>query len=58
MRLGVHLPLADVGDGLPSADDLRTYVETAADLGFATVAANDHLVWARPGSTARRRSPA
>lgn len=48
MRLGVHLPLADLGDGLPTADDLRTYVRTADELGFSTVAANDHLVWRRP----------
>ena len=48
MRLGVHLPLADLGDGLPTLADLRTYVGAAAGLGFATVAANDHLVWGRP----------
>lgn len=48
MRLGVHLPLADLGDGLPTADGLRTYVRAADELGFSTVAANDHLVWRRP----------
>jgi alkanesulfonate monooxygenase SsuD/methylene tetrahydromethanopterin reductase-like flavin-dependent oxidoreductase (luciferase family) len=48
MRLGVHLPLADLGDGLPTVDGLRAYVEAAAELGFTTVAANDHLVWGRP----------
>ena len=48
MRLGVHLPLADLGDGLPSAVDLNDYVVAARDLGFTTVAANDHLVWSHP----------
>ena len=48
MRLGVHLPLADLGDGVPTAADLRGYVRAARELGFATVAANDHLLWGRP----------
>lgn len=48
MELGVHLPLADLGQGLPSGRDLRTYAALAADLGFTAVAANDHLVWRRP----------
>ena len=48
MRLGVHLPLADLGDGAPTAADLNEYVVTARELGFATVAANDHLVWSLP----------
>ncbi len=48
MRLGVHLPLADLGEGLPTAVDLQRYVVTARELGYATVAANDHLVWTRP----------
>ena len=55
MRLGVHLPLADLGNGVPTADDLRDYVVTARELGFTTVAANDHLVWSHPwldGTTA------
>ena len=55
MRLGVHLPLADLGDGVPTADDLRDYVAAARELGFSTVAANDHLVWSHPwldGTTA------
>ena len=47
MRLGVHLPLADLGDGLPTAEDLRSYLRTARDLGFSSVAANDHLTWPR-----------
>jgi len=55
VRLGVHLPLADLGNGVPTADDLRDYVVAARELGFSTVAANDHLVWSHPwldGTTA------
>jgi alkanesulfonate monooxygenase SsuD/methylene tetrahydromethanopterin reductase-like flavin-dependent oxidoreductase (luciferase family) len=48
MKLGVHLPLADLGDGVPTAAGLQDYVRTARELGYATVAANDHLVWTRP----------
>ena len=48
MRVGVHLPLADFGDGLPTAQDIRDYVSAARQLGFATVAANDHLLWSHP----------
>ena len=55
VRLGVHLPLADLGSGVPTAEDLRDYVVAARELGFSTVAANDHLVWSHPwldGTTA------
>jgi len=45
---GVHLPLADLGQGLLGGGDLRTYTATAAGLGFEMVSANDHLVWRRP----------
>jgi alkanesulfonate monooxygenase SsuD/methylene tetrahydromethanopterin reductase-like flavin-dependent oxidoreductase (luciferase family) len=48
MDLGVHLPLADLGDGTPSVGSLRDYVHTARDLGYAVVSANDHLLWRRP----------
>ena len=48
MRLGVHLPVADLGDGLPTAAALRDYVRAARDTGFDTVAGNDHLRWRRP----------
>ena len=48
MRLGVHLPVVDFGDGLPTAAALRDYVCAARDAGFDTVAANDHLRWRRP----------
>jgi len=48
MRLGVHLPVADFGDGLPTATALRDYVLAARDTGFDTVAGNDHLRWRLP----------
>lgn len=48
MELGVHLPLADLGQGLPSGQALRIYASLAAELGFTAVAANDHLVWRTP----------
>jgi alkanesulfonate monooxygenase SsuD/methylene tetrahydromethanopterin reductase-like flavin-dependent oxidoreductase (luciferase family) len=48
MRFGIHLPLADLGQGVLSGPDLRAYVRTAAEAGYATVSANDHLVWGRP----------
>ena len=48
MDLGVHLPLADLGDGTPSIGGLRDYVGTARELGYAVVSANDHLLWRRP----------
>jgi alkanesulfonate monooxygenase SsuD/methylene tetrahydromethanopterin reductase-like flavin-dependent oxidoreductase (luciferase family) len=48
VRLGVHLPLADFGDGPLTGDDLCAYARTASDLGYTTLAANDHLSWGRP----------
>jgi alkanesulfonate monooxygenase SsuD/methylene tetrahydromethanopterin reductase-like flavin-dependent oxidoreductase (luciferase family) len=48
MDLGVHLPLADLGDGTPSLNGLGDYVRIARDLGYTTVSANDHLIWRRP----------
>jgi alkanesulfonate monooxygenase SsuD/methylene tetrahydromethanopterin reductase-like flavin-dependent oxidoreductase (luciferase family) len=48
MDFGVHLPLADLGQGLLGGGDLRDYTAAAAALGFETVSANDHLVWRRP----------
>lgn len=48
MKLGVHLPLADLGDGPQTGSDLIGYVRTARELGFTTVSANDHLFWRRP----------
>jgi alkanesulfonate monooxygenase SsuD/methylene tetrahydromethanopterin reductase-like flavin-dependent oxidoreductase (luciferase family) len=48
MEFGVHLPLADLGQGLLGGQGLRLYTATAAELGFAMVSANDHLVWRTP----------
>jgi alkanesulfonate monooxygenase SsuD/methylene tetrahydromethanopterin reductase-like flavin-dependent oxidoreductase (luciferase family) len=45
---GVHLPLIDFGEETLTFDHLRTYVRTAAELRYATLSANDHLVWRRP----------
>lgn len=47
MDYGVHLPLADLGEGIPTGEELRAYTVSAAALGFRTVSANDHLVWRR-----------
>lgn len=43
MEFGVHLPLIDFGGNPQSIDHLRSYVRRAEQLGFTTVAANDHL---------------
>jgi alkanesulfonate monooxygenase SsuD/methylene tetrahydromethanopterin reductase-like flavin-dependent oxidoreductase (luciferase family) len=48
MRFGAHLPLADLGQGVPRGPDLRAYVRTAVAAGYTTIAANDHLLWRRP----------
>lgn len=48
MDFGVHLPLADLGQGLPGGAELRAFTAQVADLGFAMLSANDHLVWRRP----------
>lgn len=46
MKYGAHLPIADLdGRGVV---DLSAYARTAAELGFDTLAANDHLVFRRP----------
>jgi len=48
MDFGVHLPLIGF-DGRPwSLRHLLEYAETAESLGFAALAANDHLVFLRP----------
>ncbi len=48
MDYGVHLPLIGF-DGRPwSLRRLLEYAETAERLGFAALAANDHLVFSRP----------
>lgn len=48
MDFGVHLPIADLGQGVATGEELRSYTAAAEALGFVTVAANDHLVWRRP----------
>jgi len=48
MDFGVHLPLADLGQGIPGGAELRAFAAQAAELGFAMLSANDHLVWRRP----------
>jgi alkanesulfonate monooxygenase SsuD/methylene tetrahydromethanopterin reductase-like flavin-dependent oxidoreductase (luciferase family) len=48
MDFGVHLPLADLGQGLLGGEDIRVYTAAASELGFETVSANDHVVWRRP----------
>jgi alkanesulfonate monooxygenase SsuD/methylene tetrahydromethanopterin reductase-like flavin-dependent oxidoreductase (luciferase family) len=45
MDFGVHLPLIDFADALLDGTQLSAYARAAADLGYATLAANDHLIW-------------
>lgn len=48
MRFGAHLPLIDInGEGWP-VGRLHDYVTAARELGFASLGANDHLVFPRP----------
>ncbi len=48
MRFGAHLPLVDFdGAGWPPGR-LRDYAGAARELGFASLGANDHLVFSRP----------
>lgn len=48
MEFGAHLPLLDFGGHPFTLDHLSGYARRAAELGFATLAANDHLVFALP----------
>ena len=48
MRFGAHLPLMDFGGHPYSLDHLVAYTTAAADLGFDTLAVNDHMVFAVP----------
>ena len=59
LDFGVHLPLADLGQGMLEGHDLRAYAASAAKLGFETLCANDHLVWRSPwlGILRRQRRP-
>jgi probable F420-dependent oxidoreductase len=48
MEYGVHLPLISL-DGRPwSLRRLQEYAETAEELGFRALSANDHLLFPRP----------
>ena len=48
MDFGAHLPVIDFGEGPLSLDQLQAYAATAEELGYATLSANDHIVWQRP----------
>jgi len=48
MDFGLHLPLMDFGSNPFTLDHLITYAETGQKLGFHALAANDHLVYAKP----------
>src|SRR3954454_23190576 len=48
MKLGAHLPLMDFGGHPYTLAHLASYARRAADLGFETLSANDHLVFASP----------
>jgi len=48
MEFGAHLPLMDFGGNDYDGATLRAYARLAAELGFTTLAANDHLVFDVP----------
>ena len=48
MDFGAHLPLMDFGGHPYTLEHLLAYAETAEQLGFQAVAANDHMVFAVP----------
>jgi alkanesulfonate monooxygenase SsuD/methylene tetrahydromethanopterin reductase-like flavin-dependent oxidoreductase (luciferase family) len=48
MEFGVHLPLLAFRGQAFSLARLLEYTETAEQLGFTTVCANDHLIFSRP----------
>jgi len=48
MEFGVHLPLLAFRGQSFSLSDLIAYAETAEQLGFTTLCANDHLIASRP----------
>jgi alkanesulfonate monooxygenase SsuD/methylene tetrahydromethanopterin reductase-like flavin-dependent oxidoreductase (luciferase family) len=48
MEFGAHLPLMDFGGNPFTLQHLVRYTEAADALGFTTLAANDHLVFASP----------
>ncbi len=48
MQLGVHLPLISFAGERRSLDELLAFTDTARDLGYSHLCANDHLVFSRP----------
>ena len=48
MDFGAHLPLMDFGDHPYTLDHLVAYTEAAAQLGFAALSVNDHMVFSVP----------
>ncbi len=48
MDYGAHLPLVDFDGQGWAPDTLTSYARRAGQLGFRVIAANDHLVFARP----------
>jgi alkanesulfonate monooxygenase SsuD/methylene tetrahydromethanopterin reductase-like flavin-dependent oxidoreductase (luciferase family) len=48
MDFGAHLPLMDFGDHPYALDHLIAYTKGAAQLGFAALSVNDHLVFSVP----------
>ena len=48
MDFGAHLPLMDFGDHPYTLDHLIAYTKGAAQLGFAALSVNDHLVFSVP----------
>jgi alkanesulfonate monooxygenase SsuD/methylene tetrahydromethanopterin reductase-like flavin-dependent oxidoreductase (luciferase family) len=48
MEFGVHLPLVTFRGQALALSCLVDYAETAEQLGFTTLCANDHLTFSRP----------
>jgi alkanesulfonate monooxygenase SsuD/methylene tetrahydromethanopterin reductase-like flavin-dependent oxidoreductase (luciferase family) len=48
MDFGAHLPLMDFGGHPFTLEHLEGYTRTAADLGFAALSVNDHMVFEVP----------
>src|SRR2546427_4955278 len=48
MRFGAHLPVAGFGGERPAASTLIGCAEAAEALGYTTLCANDHLLFATP----------
>ena len=48
MEFGAHLPVMDFGGTEFGLQHLLDYMDAAADLGYDTLAVNDHMVFATP----------